>query len=167
MTDVDVTVGQQGVTSLYRFSTWSPQFGRLRKSNIQRFTRLAKTQQRDRKSLLQQFRKTSGLTESQREVRRANKTRRKKGESSHGIISGEGFAASGTGEQCTANVFVQPHYNFTSQLGFDYHRKAGMTMDGMFRPFTTKPNESGIGIPYFEVATAGADAPDNSGLNPN
>ena len=163
VTDVTVTIGEGGVTSRYQFSTWTPRFGRLRKANIQRLSLLAKKNAQNERAGRSQLVKTPGLSNLQREIRTLKKTKRKGGTSSHGVISGEGFADSGV---IYPNVFVQPHYNFTSQLGGDYQRKAGMSMDGLFRPFTTNPDATGIGMAHYQTPEENAEFPTATDLDP-
>lgn len=163
ITDIDVQVSENGVTTVYKFSTYSPKFGRLQKQVINKFARLSKDNARLKRRAFERINKTSDLTNVEREVRKLKDTKRKTGNTSHGILSGEGILDSGT---IYPNVFIQPHYNFTSQLGKNYDKKAGMSMDGMFRPFTTNPEASSINIPYFETPVSGAQIPTAEELNP-
>ena len=163
VTDIDVSVGEQGVTSVYKFSTWTPRFGRLNKSNIQKFSTLSKKNSQAERKARDKKRGVNGLTAVEIEQRTIKKSKRKGGTSSHGIVSGEGVVQ---GDEVYPNVFVQPHYNFTSQLGRNYEKKAAVSMDGIFRPFTTNVEASSIGMPYFRTPASGADFPTSSDLNP-
>ena len=168
ITDISVSVGEGGVTSTYSFSTWTQKFGKLRKSNSDRFAILAKKnaknqlRSRERKTHVPEL---SNLQQLIREI----KPKRKGGTSSHGMMVGEGIPGSG-GEGFYPNVFAQPHYNFTSQLGGSgaeiYKTKAGVSMDGLFRPFTTNIEASSVGMPYFRTPTSGAEFPTATDLNP-
>jgi hypothetical protein len=163
ITDIDVSVGEQGITSLYKFSTWTPRFGRVRKSNIQRFSILAKKSAKAERQARERKIPVGGLGAVEQEIRSLKKTKRKGGTSSHGVLSGEGVIQD---EVVRPNVFVQPHYNFTSQLGHNYDKKAGVSLDGLFRPFTTNPSGTDIGMPYFRTPTSGAEFPTATDLNP-
>lgn len=168
VTDIDVSIGEGGVTSVYKFSTWTQKFGKLRKSNTDRFAILAKKnaknqlRSRERKTHVPEL---SNLQQLIREI----KPKRKGGTSSHGMMVGEGIPGSG-GEGFYPNVFAQPHYNLTSQLGGSgaeiYKTKAGVSMDGLFRPFTTNVEASSVGMPYFRTPTSGAEFPTAEDLNP-
>lgn len=163
ITDIDVQVGEGGVTTVYKFSTYAPKFGRLQKQIITKFSRLERERARLERRAFERIGKTKAFTNVEREIRKLQETKRKTGTTSHGIISGEGVNDSGV---VFPNVFVQPHYNFTSQLGRNYDKKAGMSMDGMFRPFTTNPVASSIGMPYYETVGSGASFPTAEDLNP-
>lgn len=168
VTDIDVSIGEAGVTSTYKFSTWTQKFGKLRKSNLERFSVLAKKNARVERKLKERKNSVPGLTNLQRQIRNLKRPKRKGGTSSHGMLAGEGIPASG-GEGFYPNVFVQPHYNFTSQLGqsgYAYQRKAGMSVDGMFRPYTTNVEKSGLGMPYFRTPVSGAEFPTAEDLHP-
>jgi hypothetical protein len=166
VTDIDVSIGEQGVTSIYRFSTWTQKFGKLRKSNVERYSILSKKNAANERRVRLQDKKTGAVSNFQREMRKIEKPKRKGGSSSHGVLSGEGIIGSGEDLSYYPNVFVQPHYNFTSQLGRNYEKKAAVSMDGIFRPFTTNVEASSIGMPYFRTPASGADFPTSSDLNP-
>jgi hypothetical protein len=169
VTDISVSIGEGGITSRYQFSTWTQKFGKLRKSNLSRFAILAKKNANTERKLKERKVGVPGLTNLQKQIRDIKKTKRKGGSSSHGMLVGEGIPASGGGDGFYPNVFIQPHYNFTSQLGASgetYRKKAGMSVDGMFRPYTTNVNESGLGIPYFQTAASGAESPHAQDLMP-
>ena len=168
VTDVDVSVGPGGVTSVYRFSTWTPEFGRLSRANVDRLNRLSTKLTKNINAVKSnRIIDSNELTRAQREegIARSQKTKRKASNSSHGMLAGEGFSLEGD-ELVIPNVFVQPHYNFTSQLRGRYDKKGGMSMDGMFRPFSTNPDASGIFMPRFEMPVSGAPSPNVNDLNP-
>lgn len=169
ITDIDVSIGEGGVTSVYKFSTWTQKFGKLRKSNTDRFTILAKKNFKNQLKSRERNTQVPALDNLQELMRELNKPKRKGGTSSHGMMVGEGIPGSG-GDGFYPNVFAQPHYNFTSQLGGSgaeiYQTKAGVSMDGLFRPFTTNVEASGIGMPYFRTPASGAEFPTAEDLNP-
>lgn len=169
ITDIDVSIGQQGVTSIYRFSTWSPQFGQLKKAYVDRINRLTQ-QQVDLRNVVK------GKAESLRQdapsnvenrsflKKRVENMKRLGGLTSHGMISGEGVIANPS--SIVPNCWVQPIYNFTTQIGNEYDRKAGVSIDGLFRPFTTNVNATGIGMPHFVTPIGSAVFPTVNDLNP-
>lgn len=168
ITDIDVNIGQQGVTSIYRFSTWNPQFGQLRKSYLDRINRLTQqtTELRNISKGRAEKNKQRGITKVESELylkQKVTNIKRLTGHTSHGIISGEGIVVDSG--NTVPNCWVQPFYNFTTQLS-DYERKAGVSIDGLFRPFTTNVNGSGLGIPRFESPENGAAFPTINDLNP-
>lgn len=167
VTDINVSIGENGVTSTYTFSTWTQRFGKILKSNADRFSILAKKNAKTELKLRERKVASEGLNNLEKVIRNLKKPKRKGGGSSHGMIVGEGIPASG-GEGFYPNVFIQPHYNFTSQLGGSglYPKKAGVSMDGLFRPFTTNPSGQDLGIPYFQVPKSGAESPHVEDLNP-
>ena len=169
VTDINVSIGEGGVTSTYQFSTWTQRFGKLRKANLARFTALTKKNIAIERKLKERKVSTQPLNNLQKQIRDIKKIKRQGGASSHGMLAGEGIPASGGGDGFYPNVFIQPHYNFTSQLGASgeaYRKKAGMSVDGMFRPYTTNVTESGLGMPYFQTAASGAESPHAQDLTP-
>jgi len=65
------------------------------------------------------------------------------------MLMGEIIQPSGS-EKSIANVAASPFYNLTTVLGDEerYPRLGGVSMDGMFRPFSTSHEASGI--PHYE-----------------
>ena len=73
-------------------------------------------------------------------------TQRRTNNSSHAVICGEMFEDDT--EKYSANVVIQPYYNLIAQLGVNYEGKAAMSLDGLFRPFSTDTNADRL--PHFE-----------------
>ena len=176
VTDIDVNIGAQGVTTTYKFATWSPRYSKITRSRLDRLDKLV----RSSKDLENQ---AKGLTDKfvdrnlsatdidagyKRYLKRVVKDKHQGGSTSHGIISGEGFInESGNGtDSVTPNCWIQPIYNFTTQIQNDYKYKAGVSIDGLFRPFSTNPEGSGYGLPHFETPGSGAAFPTVWDLNP-
>ena len=167
VTDVSVSISESQVTSTYRMNTWTPDFGRIRKAEVDRMERLHKVSQQSRRfmrdRLFEDKRKNQvagaiGAAKREKTARRASR-------STHNMIVGENIGHSG---DLYSNVGVQPVWLTTSQIGGDqYQYKAGMSMDGMFRPYSTWTDAPpGFPLPKFVTAADGATTPTVDDLNP-
>jgi hypothetical protein len=56
VTGIDITMGEQGVTTSYRLRTFTPTFGQFGKQNADRFQRIARATQNNRRNAIGKFR---------------------------------------------------------------------------------------------------------------
>lgn len=165
VSDISCSIGQDGITTTYNMKVFTPDFGKLRRYNIDRTARMAKVAQQFRRRVRELYfksEKQGGISDRKTKFFKSIKAKRDKSNSSHLMLCGEMVGASGTGY--SANVASQPPYNTVSQLGIDYEHKGGMSLDGMFRPFSTNPDASGI--PHYESPTGSGTGIDCNDLNP-
>jgi hypothetical protein len=145
VTNIGVSVGANGVTTSYRMETWTARFGKLARSNIDRVTRLSKVAQTNRKMIRAISRvPTIGSTFfAKRENILLNAVERKGHHTSHTYLCGDSF--SDPSGNTKANVTTSPPYNlpWTINSG-NYPNKAFVSLDGLFRPFSTYPTATGI-----------------------
>jgi len=164
ITDVNVQVGQAGVTTTYRMQTWNWQFGRLGKYNVERFARLSKVAQEQRKAFRQFYGYAQPLSLSALQDERNVP----QDQPSSIVFAGE-IVVEGSGDTKVArpSVAVQTHKTMLKSIGDDtkYTGKAGVSIDGMFVPYTTK-TDSTTNLPKFEVPSSGASTPTSTDLNP-
>lgn len=151
VTDISVSIGQDGVTTTYRMNTWSWQFGRMGKYNIDRYRRIAEVQKEQRKA----FRMFVGYRDpvriSANQVNLINHPRRRGHRSSPNWLAGDIMAAgSGNTLKVTTNVAAIAGYRSLTQITPDsYINKAGISLDGLFVPYTTSTNNN-THFPHFE-----------------
>lgn len=154
ITDIQVNIGQAGITTVYKMSTWTPRFGKIPKSYIDTLERIQLNQQRDRR-LLRELNKLPAPKSNQyraREFYRFDTVKRKKAGTSSSVIAGEMINGSGTTKK--ANVIIGPAYNIVNHIeASGYDVKAINSLDTIFRPFTTDP--SGTLAHYETPVTSG------------
>ena len=164
VTDISVSVGEGGVTTSYRMNTWTHQFGRLGKYNVERFAKLSKLTQEQRKA----FRKLYGYAEPKVVfLADHSKDPLKEIAPSTAIAVGE-MVVSGSGDSkvVTPSVVTMTSERVTKTMySASYGGKAGMSMDGLYVPYTTKV-DSTTDLPKFETPTAGASSPTITDLHP-
>jgi hypothetical protein len=179
ITDISVSVGQDGVKTTYQFYTWTPRLMKMGRNQIERVDRLSKFARDlgNRKRTLTDKFVNRTLTALDRDksveafvTKKLVKDKAHGGHTSHGIFSGDCAIAYGSGgirpSSIRPNCWVQPFYNFTAQLDEDYYNgKAAVSVDGLFRPFSTKPHGSGYGLPSFVIPTTSGE-PNVNDLNP-
>lgn len=157
ITDINVSIGTQGVTTTYRMSTWSSRFGKIPKSFIDTVQKLKLNQNRDRR-ILRELNKLPPPTDKAyktREFYRFDTVRRKKSGTSSSIIAGEIIDASGDIKR--SNVVIGPAYNIVNHIDETvYDGKVINSLDVIFRPFTTDPTNTTL--PNLEDPT-------HSGIN--
>jgi hypothetical protein len=192
VTDVDVSIGTEGVTTKYMMNTWTPRFGSMAKATANQISTLSKRTQHLQR---QQAKRTSAYTESSwnhlYNNRRTKSSRKKLTTTSHMLV-GENFEIAESGIYMP-NVGIQPFKNMINQLGDvqDYQEKGGMSVDGLIRPFSTTTEEdsstrfiyytnaSGVknsgaltgdqeyfSLPHYETPTDEAASPTLTDLNP-
>lgn len=166
VTDINVSVGENGVKTSYNMQTWTPRFGRLSKSFINRMDRVsAKVQQQRR--LLQQLTRVPPPGSKAFDSRASHfesKTGRRDPHTSATFMAGETFVdASGNK---SSNVVICPTYDLPLTItSGNYVNKSFMSLDGLFRPFSTNPSQSGIAR-YETPTSSGTSGRSVTELNP-
>ncbi len=159
VTNVQLSIGGDGVNTTYQMQTWTNKFGKIAKSNIDRQQRQAKANQAERRKRSGDKKAPPG-TSKYYQKRLNARHKRNQSNSSHGILIG---GPAGDTDK-SATVFLQPAYHTTEQITEDYNQTSVMSLDGMFRPFSTWVDYSG-NMPNFETPTSGL-FPTVDDLNP-
>lgn len=162
ISDVNCSIGEGGILTTYNMKVYSPDFGKLRKYTTDRMTKLAKDNQQNRRRFRQFYSKKQrerGIGQVKNQYYKSLRAKRDKSNSSHTMLCGETVGSSGVGY--TSTVLTQPSYNTVTQLYKNYEKKGGVSLDGLFRPFSTNPNASGIG--HYELGSGTINA---NALNP-
>lgn len=164
VTSVNITFSSAGVITTYRFETWSMRPGRFNKYSVDRFERLAKLAQQERRYLRSGFRQLSPLNTSKVTLMR-NKSVRRTPHTSNFFIGGEVVQNEDT-DLCTVNLGTYPYYNLSTTVGSsgDFSSRFGASLDTIFTPFSTDVNYSGG--PHFGTPTSTAISPHVTQLNP-
>ena len=165
VTNINVSIDNNGVTTSYKMETWVARFGKLAKSNIERLSRLSKVAQTNRR-LIRNITKFPGIGNRfyrQRESALLKPPPRRSHHTSHTYLCGETFT--NTSGNIGSNVVLSSPDNMPTSISVDYDKKAFVSLDGMFRPFSTNPSVSGIA--HFETpTTSGTGGRSVTELNP-
>ena len=182
ITDVNVSVGAQGVTTTYHVQQWTPRFGTLEKYNIERFKRYSMQLQKERKRTQRIWKKKhrrdpariAGLRASRflgRLIEHQNRT-------SSSVVMAEVVPVlnpSGIGGYTPLSFtecVIAPYYNIGMPLGYNYTRKSLAGLESIFRPFCiatsgyVDEDTSTRLLPRFELPTVTASEPTVTDLNP-
>lgn len=166
VTNVTISIGENGVTTNYRMETWTQRFGKIYKQNVERINRIRKSildqrrEIRNNRRLLPKIeviekRKTSIAAELPERVDR---------HSTHGYVMGNIIKNEST-QKGTVNIAFSPTRHVAPQMSKDYDKKAMVSLDGLFVPFSTSTSASGI--PHYETPTiSGAGNRNVLELNP-
>lgn len=163
ITNIDVSISNDGVRTTYRMETWRTRFGKLAKINADRVTKLSKELQKQRRESrlrIGAFTKAARIATA-KNLAEVNK--RVKPASSSSLICGELLLDGDTGEG-SVNVHVMPAYNVIHTLpAEDWAKKAFCSLDALFTPFST--NTTDANFPHFESPLSEATDTVND-LNP-
>ena len=143
ITDISVSVSNGGVSTQYSFQSWSSQrrLSKLTNFNSERIKRLSQVSRDLRRSYREGV--GNGLWRNPvdfindirgRFVNLEDLPKRERSNTSHKVLAAEvgGFSTS---------VVSQPVYNTASQAEENFHNKAIMSLDGLFRPYSNLPHE--------------------------
>lgn len=162
ITDINVQISDRGVTTTYQMKTWTPQPYKLRKEQAEQGTKAAVQAQR----LRREMRADAKLAEAKGRASRIKaskfgigKPKTDSSSTTHTMITGE--VVPGSGDDFNVMVGIQPQYNTSTELSSDnYVNKGGMSLDGLFQPFSM---EIGTNLPTVE--TGSGDSPNANDLN--
>jgi hypothetical protein len=146
VTDINVTVnGSNGVMTTYRMNRWSTNSDKLLRYNIEKLKEINKIKNQ-RKFKIGQV----GINKNQsyqkfREVLFPQSLNNRS--SSNCLVTN----TSVSNDQVTTEVNIMPNYNAARSFSTDegYKNVAGMSIDGLLRPFSTNKNEQNL--PKFEI----------------
>jgi hypothetical protein len=176
VTGVEVTVGLNGVRSIYRMETWTQRFGRIAKSMSDRANRLNKALRDQKRNLIEWNRQAGAVPNSllgfSSQVRGGGMSYdidripvHRKGHTSSLFLIAETIPISGGTYRNL--VAAAPSYNIPAMLGGpDYSGKALVSLDALFVPFSTHKTKF-WNLPHFEQPTAsGSSGRSVDELNP-
>lgn len=176
VTDIQCSVGQEGVTTRYLLSTWSPRFGvasKLQEERLRKLNRNIQQQKAWNRTIVRKFEQAKPPRDENGYIVLEEKTGRRANHSSHAMIVGENVERP-DGSGYYANVMIQPGYLTTAQMHPDaYAKKAACSLDTLFRPFSTNknlPRNSGgpddFPLAHFNEIELNAEEPNAYNLNP-
>ena len=165
VTDVSCSFDSNGTTTTYNFQTWTSHrsLSKLNNHNTDRIQRLSKVSREIRSNFREGLRsgRYKGVGDfynklSGRIIDLNEYSRRDRSTTSHRMLSAEVSEAS-----CT--VVIQPTYNAGAQVYTNHNSVASMSIDGMFRPFSTSDN---LYMPSFTIPVETGQPCTSLDLNP-
>lgn len=159
---ITVSFNNGGVKTTYRLETWSPQFGNIAKAEIDRANRLVSYMNKNDRLISTAFdiiQKSNINQEQLKKILAFGRQRKIDQDKRHNENSPVGFikATSATAgyasnsKTSTETKLFQNYYFPTNLDDGNYQNLGYMSLDGVFRPFSTDmtaPNSSGL--PHFE-----------------
>lgn len=148
VTGIDVSYSTGGVTTNYRMRTFTPSFGGFAKYNADRLQRLARTSRDNERKFLSNLQTSAKY--QQISVNKHRKTLAKDGLSGNLHKSPHSFLAmtysntpfgSGTKYNVSATMTKE---ELLSGINTNYGTTAAISLDALFRPFSTDPMSSGL-----------------------
>lgn len=187
ITNIGVTVGTDGIKTNYRMEIWTPRYGKIAKNYTDRITKFAQLQNQARRKNRQRaialLQKRNVITNFETDQR--NKNRYLNAHSTHTLIAGETMSDTHSypeplpegetlpdGEEPTMltkvvykqSVASLPNYAAKETFGSSYNVKGGVSLDGLFRLFSTGSGTD-IHMPKFGKLKGSGDV-NRDKLNP-
>lgn len=165
VTQIDVSVGLDGVVTTYRLGRWNATYGKQISENIENFKKifnLKKEQARAFRSLFKP-KVPPDAANTRFGTRSLPKPRRINPATSHAMLISTTYEKT-LGYQGN-NIGSVPYYHVQNVADGDWEKIAGCSYDGLFRPYSTKFSVSGM--PHFTDPSGyrGGDSTVND-LNP-
>jgi hypothetical protein len=163
ITDVNVSVAEDGVKTSYRMATWIPEFGTMRKYNVDRLKNMSLIAQQQRKN----FRILFGYPKPLNIFVGQEQSKKQDVEKTHHFMCGD-MAVEGEGDDKTVkpSIVTSTVGKMKKSLSNDsYSNKGGISLDGLYVPYTTNVDHTG-NLPHFESPGDGATTPTVTELNP-
>lgn len=168
ISQIDVAIGDQGVVTTYRFGKWNVTHGKQITENIENFKKiynLKKEQARAFRALFKPKPPIDALHfRAGGSMRNLPPPRRIKAATTHSMIVSTLYDRVEENRKGN-NIGSVPYYHIGNIADGEWEKIAGCSMDGLFRPFSTDYNASGI--PHFSDPSGytGSD-PTVADLNP-
>lgn len=143
ITDISVVISNDGIRTTYRMNTWTPQPYKTSKQAADVVSRLAKKSQQIRRNSREQAKNVGRAISVQRSKQLVRSLGRRR-TSTHDLIFGENISDGTPGRGF--GVVYGADYDAQQQMSGDFTKKAGQSLDALFRPFTTDINSSGLPI---------------------
>jgi hypothetical protein len=172
LTDVNVVIGEQGVTTTYQFRTYTARFGLFSKGYIERLRRMGAASQSLRRSMRAMVRQGIDRSEAASAAAKTaraflqNAPKAIKRQSPHDLLIGRNIV-DGSGVRVGVSSLTYPEaVALTNADDPDaFQATAAMSWSGLFRPFCTAPG-SGEAMSCFSSPSGHGDFPNSETLNP-
>lgn len=177
ITAIDVQFGTEGVTTSYRFQTFTQRFGVFSRGHTERLKRLALTGVSLRRQVRTQARENREKAQSLADAARAHRAwRERQARASQRQTPFDTFIAHADLDTERNVVRVNPGVAtmeesltlLNASNGQDYTSTSMMAVGGLIRPFATSDAAAGPGLPKAKTdpLVAGTGIPNGTSLNP-
>lgn len=157
LTDLQVSIGQNGAMTTYTFNTWTKQFGVTAKETLDEIRRSKMLMNKQHKAMFQASKKSfSKNNQFGAKSSKGGSPKRFKSFSTHPVILSDR-----TGDKHT--VVMSPGYHMVDQTLVPSGKNVA-ALDTIFVPFSTNINERSQ--PHFEAPSGSISIPNATGLNP-
>lgn len=177
LTDINVSIGDQGATSTYTFRTYTLRFGVFSKGYVERLRRIGTAQQNLRKTMRALIRQGLDRAEAQGAAAKTarafmeNAPKVAKNKSPHDMLVCRSITDGNNTRLGVSSVTYPEAIGLTNANSLEdeedtsYSETSAMNMAGLFRPFCTCPT-SGNNMPSYITPNAKGDVPCVTTLDP-
>lgn len=172
-TDIDIQYGKDGVTTTYKFQTFTPRFGVFSKGNAERIKRLGQAAMELRKNVREALREKVANEAAIGNAARTSKAwldampKAAKRESPHQMLLS--YTVKNESGDIRTEVRTATYEESIPLLQGDddttFQSMAAMSMNGLLRPFATK-TDGATNMSSYVTATAQGDFPCGPSLDP-
>jgi hypothetical protein len=157
LTDLQVSIGEQGATTTYIFNTWTKQFGVTAKETLDEIRRSKTLMNKQHKAMFQASKKSfSKNNQFGAKSSKGGSPKRFKSFSTHPVL-----VSDKTGSKNT--IVMSPGYHMVDQTLVPSGKNVA-ALDTLFVPFSTNYNERSQ--PHFELPSGSISTINATGLNP-
>lgn len=165
LTNLEIAYGPSGVTTSYRFQTFTPKFGLFSRQQSERMRRLSLRLVEQRRGIRKALARAIAAAATYERAARGAKINRMfytRKQSPHTVLMAQGVADSGLVRSAAASETYETGTSLVAQ-GEGYQDKAIMSLTGLVRGFSTNPAGTSL-LPRYTTATGGGLT--NESLNP-
>lgn len=181
LTGIDVSIGKDGVTTRYRFATFTPKFGTLSKGQIDRMRRISLSNVELRRSVSGSLRDLEARNQSVGTARNSNRAyraflelapaavRRESPSDVFSSFSQYHLNVDKTRTTMQASTFEEALPLTNADVPANWQSTAQMHLNGLLRPFSTKPNSASTTTgmaSYNQPIITGSTIPCRHALDP-
>jgi hypothetical protein len=152
LSQIAINVSTSQITTKYTFETWTLDFGKIAKYNIDRISKINKNTMRFLQEMRQNVKNPplrtpplTGGTSGMNSKTGMGMNQKRYAGNTNNMMVGDTIRRDVIGGKGTVNnIGSQNVGTAMSQLKKDYQKKFAMTPDGMFRPFITRDSDKGV-----------------------
>lgn len=156
LTDLQVSISENGATTTYTFNTWTKQFGVTAKETLDEIRRSKTLMNKQHKAMFQAAKKSFSKNNQYGAKAKGGSPKRFKSFSTHPVLLSDR-----TGDKNT--IVMAPGYHMVDQTMVPSGKNVA-ALDTLFVPFSTNYNERSQ--PHFERPSGSISQPNATGLNP-
>lgn len=168
ITQISVSIGENGVSTTYRFERWNQEYGKETRHRIDTYKKFHLLKRESTKKFTKLLKPSPPFKNIKFGSTAANlaaaKPRRIQSRTSHPVIMASTFTKENG--KLDYNIGSMPMYQIQNTLDAEnWESIAGVSFDGLYAPFTTDTRLIS-GMPHFESPSGNYTGPDANDLNP-